>query len=616
MKPIINKLLEITVGKISKVLRLLNNPTEENSRKVLKGWELLCFDYDMDDETIINDIAANILETKILQAAYDENKNLCIRYKGKNIKIDYHDNIRNKDVTIKTVNKIISQEYEIRLFRDSIGTGRLQFYVSSHEDWANWEYDYMETVPLLFSKIDEDTKMFSLTDNEIQQIVKENKDKYERKKIRRERLLIIKSGLVKAREQAEATLTGQALTDALRQYADTEKWVCERLKLFEGYENEGGRFLQPVSDNERTSKKGYKLKNMSKRKQLKTIRNFIGSENKSKSLSVEELYLIAETVGDLATCESIVINSSDHYWKKFHILLSGILSVVNGETMEELSSIPDGQYYENLDEEYRAYIDEGREIKRKSFKEDWDVHDGSSAIYTIHWLLRDGHARRYDEYAACSTFEEAMEVDRKTSIFWLREKQRSDDNPIPDDATLDEAIALEVKYYMREHYGEIQKDNRTFLDKKKPDWISFDEAIIWKERERYLIDVFKQNHIEYVKDTMNFVRLLGAERAVCLDAWDIGRCANVVRWSYSLGYISEQTAWDFLDKNSRRAIKQYRSFGNFAHDYMLGRFFWQGETSGYVDIDSTYMMLDAIKYLFDEKKGMWTQNPWISEVIV
>ena len=111
------------------------------------------------------------------------------------------------------------------------------------------------------------------------------------------------------------------------------------------------------------------------------------------------------------------------------------------------------------------------------------------------------------------------------------------------------------------------------MTKKKPDWISFDEAIIWKERERYLIEVFKQNHIEYVKDTMNFVRLLGAERAVCLDAWDIGRCANVVRWSYSLGYISEQTAWDFLDKNSRRAIKQYRSFGNFAHDYMLGRFF-------------------------------------------
>lgn len=615
MKPIINKLLEMTVGKISKVLRLLNNPTEENSRKVLKGWELLCFDYDMDDETIINDIAANILETKILQAAYDENKNLCVRYKGKNIKIDYPDNIRNKDVTIKTVNKIISQEYEIRLFRDSIGTGRLQFYVSSHEEWANWEYDYMETVPLLFSKIDEDTKMFSLTDNEIQQIVKENKDKYERKKIRREKLLIIKSGLVKAREQAEATLTGQALTDALRHYADTEKWVCERLKLFEGYEDEGGRFLQPVSDNERTSKKGYRLKNMSTRKQLKTIRNFIGSENKSKSLSVEELHLIAETVRDLATCESIVINSSDHYWKKFHILLSGILSVVNGEAMEELSSIPDGQYYENLDEEYRAGIDEGRETIRDLLKEYWEVHDSTSAIYTIHWLLRYGHARRYDEYAACSTFEEAMEVDRKTSIFWLREKQRTGDNPLPDDASLDEVIALEVKYYMQEHYSEIQKDNRTFLDKKKPDWISFDESIIWKERERYLIKVFKQNHIEYVKDTMNFVRLLGAERAVCLDAWDIGRCANVVRWSYSLGYISEQTAWDFLDKNSRRAIKQYQSFGNFAHDYMLGRFFWQGGTSGYVDIDSTYMMLDAIKYLFDEKQGMWTQNPWISEVV-
>lgn len=321
-------------------------------------------------------------------------------------------------------------------------------------------------------------------------------------------------------------------------------------------------------------KKGYRLKNLSRRKQLKAIRNFIDSNNNDKNLSIDELHLIAEAVRDLCTCDSIVINSSDHYWKKFHLLLSGILAVVNGEAMEELSFIPNDRRYEKLNEEDRAYIDKGRELKKVSLKEWWDIYDGTSAIYTIHWLLRDGHARRYDEFAACSTFEEAMEVDRKISIFWLKEKQRSDDNPISDDATLDEVIALEVKYYMQEHYRKIQNTNRTSLDKVKPDWISFDESIIWKEMERYLIkEVFMKEHRKYVEDTLNFVRLLGAERAVCLDAWDIGRCANVIRWCYSSGYISEQTAWDFLDKNSRRAIKQYQSFGNFAHDYMLGRFF-------------------------------------------
>ncbi|AGT43836.1 DUF1266 domain-containing protein [Treponema pedis] len=613
MSYIIDKLFEI-VQKFSKVVRLLKNPTEENSRKVVKGWELLDFDYNTDDEAIIDGIAANILKTNILQAAYDENKNLCIRYKGKNIKIDYPDNIRNKDVTIKAVNKIISQEYEIRLFRDSIGTERLQFYVLPHEDWANWEYYYEETVPLLFSKIDENTKIFTLTDDEIQRIVKENKDKYERKRIRRERLLIIKSGLDKSRKQAQATLSGETLQEALGRYADTEKWVDEKLKIFEGYEDEGGRFLQPISDYDRIAENDYQLKTRNERRQLKKIRNFIGSNNNDKNLSIDELHLIAETVENLCTHDSIVISSADHYWKKFHLLLSGILAVVNEEAMEELSFIPEDRRYEKLNEEDRAHIDEGRELKRNSLKEWWDIHDGTSAIYTIHWLLRDGHARRYDEFAACSDFEEAMEADRKISIFWLKEKQRSDDNPISDNATLDEVIALEVKYYIREHYDEIQKHIRKFLDKTTPDWNNFDEAMIWKKNEEYLIEVFMKEHRKYVEDTMNFVRLLGAKKAVCLDAWDIGRCANVIRWSYSLGYIGEQTAWEFLDKNSRRAIKQYQSFGSFAHDYMLGRFFWQSGDSGCMDIDSTYMMLDAIRYLFDKDKGMWTQNPWISEL--
>ncbi|WP_038173155.1 DUF1266 domain-containing protein, partial [Treponema pedis] len=489
MSYIIDKLFEI-VQKFSKVVRLLKNPTEENSRKVVKGWELLDFDYNTDDEAIIDGIAANILKTNILQAAYDENKNLCIRYKGKNIKIDYPDNIRNKDVTIKAVNKIISQEYEIRLFRDSIGTERLQFYVLPHEDWANWEYYYEETVPLLFSKIDENTKIFTLTDDEIQRIVKENKDKYERKRIRRERLLIIKSGLDKSRKQAQATLSGETLQEALGRYADTEKWVDEKLKIFEGYEDEGGRFLQPISDYDRIAENDYQLKTRNERRQLKKIRNFIGSNNNDKNLSIDELHLIAETVENLCTHDSIVISSADHYWKKFHLLLSGILAVVNEEAMEELSFIPEDRRYEKLNEEDRAHIDEGRELKRNSLKEWWDIHDGTSAIYTIHWLLRDGHARRYDEFAACSDFEEAMEADRKISIFWLKEKQRSDDNPISDNATLDEVIALEVKYYIREHYDEIQKHIRKFLDKTTPDWNNFDEAMIWKKNEEYLIEVF------------------------------------------------------------------------------------------------------------------------------
>lgn len=616
MKSIIDKLFEIIVQKNSGLLKFIEDITEENLEKVLKCKALLWLAPDMDDEDVINCIAWYTEMEKVLFAVYDNANNLCIRYKDKDTKIEYPGGIRDKDITIKAVNKIISDEYEIRLLQDSIGHERLGFFILQHDHWKNMEYSYSETAPLIFSKIDEDTKIFSLTDAEIQNTIKENKKKYERKKIRRERLLMIKSGLVKARKQAEATLTGQTLDIALQQYADTEKWVCEQLKLFEGYEDEDGKFLQPISDDERTSKKGYRLKRLSERKQLKAIRDFIGSVNKSKSLSVEELYLIAETVRDLGTCDSIVIKSSDHYWKKFHLLLSGILSVVNGEGMEELSSIPDDRCYELMDEEYRAYIDEGREEKRNLLKDGWDVHDGTSAIYTIHWLLRDGHARRYDEYAACSNFEEAMEVNRKTSILGLKEKQRGDDEPLSDDANFDEVIALEVKYHIREYYDEIKNYNHKILDKVKPEWNNFDEAKIWKETEEYLIDVFKQNHIEYVEDTMNFVNLLGAEGAVCLDAWDIGRCANVIRWSYSSGYISEQTAWDFWDKNSRRAIKQYQSFGNFAHDYMLGRFFWQGETSGCVDIDSTYMMLDAIKYLFDEKKGMWTQNPWISEVIV
>ncbi len=612
--------------------KLFKNFTEANLKKTLK-WKYIAW---IGDEFENEDLIYAFLSPDALMV--DEQKNFYIVYGKTQMRIE-PPNLMNRDNLIKILNKIrvLCGEAEIRFLKDTIGYNKIAFMGLDREDWQDMEDLYRSKVHLVFSKIDEEAKIFSFSPEEVQEIIKVNKIKYEIPNIRREKLLIIKNNL-ENHAILEKYCTGETLKDALNSSDEFEKRIDKILAVFN--EAKYGKFLQPVSDWERVECGGYRLKDISPAKKMRKLQKIIGEEksssqnsfskilsgifnkNKDYSLSVHELKLIAEKIATLAEEEKIRISSSDFYWKKFQILLSGILAVNNWEAMEELSSIVSDSFYEECNAESKKTIDDEREMHIKTLEQWWGIHDTASAMYTIHWLLKSGHASRYERFANCTSFEQAIETERKETLFWLKREHENEASPLPENLSFDEIIEIEVDDFIIEHYNELINNIVKSFDYYKKEFLFPDAELndtsieeIFKSFKGYYIEKFTEDHIETVNDTLEFIHRFGGEKPLCLNAWDIGRCANVIRWSYTCGYISEESAWEFLDKNARRAIAEYKSFGDFAKDYMLGRFFWQSSTGEEIDLESTYMMINSICYLFDKKIGMWTQNPWVESVL-
>lgn len=148
----------------------------ENSRK------LVWIDWREYDEDIINYVEKVIQSGKLIGKNEDtDNKmgfNIIIEWKGKEYKISYpNEEGSDRDTTIKTLNKIIQPEYEIRLFMESLGSDTLAFVPLSKEEWEELEKDFgEEKVNYYFSKIDDNSKMFDLDMDELFEILDKRKE--------------------------------------------------------------------------------------------------------------------------------------------------------------------------------------------------------------------------------------------------------------------------------------------------------------------------------------------------------------------------------------------------------------------------------------------------------
>lgn len=101
---------------------------------------------------------------------------------------------------------------------------------------------------------------------------------------------------------------------------------------------------------------------------------------------------------------------------------------------------------------------------------------------------------------------------------------------------------------------------------------------------------------------------LGQYDETMLRGWDLGRAANVTRWGYFMGYITEDEAWGFLDKIADGCMEAFDSWTSFAQSYIFGSMFWNCPW-GPEDCHkkATYLMI-AIEYLLTE--GAWKDFPW------
>jgi len=81
-----------------------------------------------------------------------------------------------------------------------------------------------------------------------------------------------------------------------------------------------------------------------------------------------------------------------------------------------------------------------------------------------------------------------------------------------------------------------------------------------------------------------------------LAAWDYGRVAYIVRTSVKAGYMSEESAWSFLQKAAEAASSIYSSWHDYLIAYILGR------ALGYKN-DSRDLFNDVFRYLREDDQS-------------
>lgn len=93
-----------------------------------------------------------------------------------------------------------------------------------------------------------------------------------------------------------------------------------------------------------------------------------------------------------------------------------------------------------------------------------------------------------------------------------------------------------------------------------------------------------------------------------LRGWDLGRAANVTRWGYYMGYITEDEAWGFLDRIADECMETFDSWTSFAQSYMFGSMFWNCPWGPEDCHEKARFLMTATEYLL--KEGEWKDFPW------
>ena len=238
--------------------------------------------------------------------------------------------------------------------------------------------------------------------------------------------------------------------------------------------------------------------------------------------------LIQNMYDSLPEGNKIKVKDGDEYIEKFEIMLSGILSYINGHDNDTLDV-----------EEHNEFFHERINYILTEF---WGIENKDDVYNTISWLLNEGHTDEYLGYANADTVDELIDED------------------------------------MDEEEIEIVKNGFEF--------------------------------VKYFKDKLPENIMLG---------WDYGRAAAIVRWSYFMNYISEEEAWEILDKIAGVMIGAFNSWKEFGISYIVGGLFWTYRKDPSETYNRYYETVEALEGLLtetgEEEDREWLRNPWIEEVL-
>jgi len=85
--------------------------------------------------------------------------------------------------------------------------------------------------------------------------------------------------------------------------------------------------------------------------------------------------------------------------------------------------------------------------------------------------------------------------------------------------------------------------------------------------------------------------------------WDCGRLNFLARLCYDAGYISEEQAWNYINKAYYLAKRTFTTWEDFGKSYVIGRAMWGG-----ADSDNSGIA-EIAKHLWSDPKSPWTNMP-------
>lgn len=117
----------------------------------------------------------------------------------------------------------------------------------------------------------------------------------------------------------------------------------------------------------------------------------------------------------------------------------------------------------------------------------------------------------------------------------------------------------------------------------------------WQSEINKLADAYETDYNEYcenIKESMNMIQeknlLKAGEEKIDILAWDMGRVIYLARHAKNLNYISEEEAWNVIDKAVSKMQKVYNSWEETARGFMLGRNMWNGDYGQLIVTTNTY----------------------------
>ena len=88
-------------------------------------------------------------------------------------------------------------------------------------------------------------------------------------------------------------------------------------------------------------------------------------------------------------------------------------------------------------------------------------------------------------------------------------------------------------------------------------------------------------------------------------AWDLVRIANLGRWAFHCGYLSEEEMWQVMQVAADAAREHFASWEEYGRSFAFGRGVWHG------DEEDCQTAWEIVSELFENETSPWRQISWV-----